>query len=104
LESWRDFEQQLGTPETYKSIVQMFPRIVKRKKKDETSGDPTGEESLEYIFPDDETQKPKLKLLAKAYKWKQDQRESGDAVELPIEGVAASDPEKTSTSKGSQNQ
>lgn len=52
-----------------------MPRTVKRSKKRKTD-DGEGEDNVvyeeyyDYIFPDDETQKPNLKLLQMAAAWR----------------------------------
>ena len=37
-----------------------------------TKSDAGWEETVDYVFPDDETAQPSLKLLALAKKWKED--------------------------------
>jgi len=42
------------------------------------------EEYYDYIFPDEEEVKPKLKILEMAKKWKQDQKKQQEAASTPI--------------------
>jgi crooked neck len=78
LESWKDFEENHGTKETLESVMAKMPKTIKRSKKRKTE-DGEGEDSVvyeeyyDYIFPDDETQKPNLKLLQMAEAWKKSQ-------------------------------
>ncbi|KAJ3349495.1 Crooked neck-like protein 1 [Allomyces javanicus] len=69
LESWRDFEREFGGRDKADSVQRMFPRVIKKRRRVEEGSDAT-EEFLEYIWPDDETRQPNLKLLAKAQQWK----------------------------------
>lgn len=74
LESWKDFEENHGTAETLEMVKSKMPRTVKRSKKRKTEGgegedNVVYEEYYDYIFPDDETQKPNLKLLQMAHAW-----------------------------------
>lgn len=57
------------------AVKSKMPRTVKRSKKRKTEdgeGDDNVvyEEYYDYIFPDDETQKPNLKLLQMAAAWR----------------------------------
>jgi crooked neck len=60
-----------------------MPRTVKRSKKRKTE-EGEGEDSVvyeeyyDYIFPDDETQKPNLKLLQMAAAWRKAQQEKAE--------------------------
>ncbi|RUS30202.1 LOW QUALITY PROTEIN: crooked neck protein [Jimgerdemannia flammicorona] len=76
IESWRDFETHHGTPETLETVRGKMPKVVKKRRKVEgTEGAATAgvtwEEYYDYIFPDDEVQKPNFKLLAVAHAWRQ---------------------------------
>ncbi|KAI8816104.1 uncharacterized protein EV422DRAFT_572167 [Fimicolochytrium jonesii] len=90
LESWRDFELQHqpstpptaddGEPNHLADVQRRFPRAVKKRRAVLTTDadgneieNPNGgwEEYYDYIFPDDETEKPNFKLLAVAHQWKQ---------------------------------
>lgn len=91
LESWKDFEENHGTKDTLETVMAKMPKTVKRSKKRKTE-DTEGEDSVvyeeyyDYIFPDDETQKPNLKLLqmANAWKLKQAQMSGGGAAAAAV--------------------
>ncbi|CAO3674233.1 unnamed protein product [Umbelopsis vinacea] len=79
LESWKDFEENHGTEETLKTVMSKMPRTVKRSKKrktEEGADNVVYEEYYDYIFPDDETQKPNIKLLQMANAWAQAQAQA----------------------------
>ncbi|KAJ1985933.1 NineTeen Complex (NTC) component [Dimargaris cristalligena] len=69
LEAWRDFEEERGSEESARRIRARMPKIVKRRRQ---VGDDSNacEEYFDYLFPDDQTKKPNLKLLAMAQQWK----------------------------------
>ncbi|GJJ69618.1 crooked neck [Entomortierella parvispora] len=74
LEAWKEFEQAQGTAETLKSVQDLMPKMVKKRRQiASTSGvgeSAQYEEYYDYIFPDDQTQKPNFKLISKAHEWK----------------------------------
>jgi len=79
LESWKEFEAEKGDEEHLKKVEQMMPKIVKKRRRieDETgSGQVTWEEYLDYIYPDEEKEKPVFKLLSMAHAWKQKMEEA----------------------------
>ncbi|KAG2172824.1 hypothetical protein INT43_000174 [Umbelopsis isabellina] len=95
LESWKDFEENHGTKETLETVMAKMPKTVKRSKKRKTE-DTEGEDSVvyeeyyDYIFPDDETQKPNLKLLQMANAWKLKQAQmSGGAAAAAVDAEPA---------------
>lgn len=67
LEAWKSMESEHGTPETLQSIESKMPRVVKKRRKVDGG---VWEEYFDYIFPDDEMDKPNFKLLAMAHEWK----------------------------------
>jgi crooked neck len=67
LESWHEFELEHGSDASIQQVTTKMPKVVKKRRNDE--------EYFDYIFPDDETQKPKFKLLEIAHKWKQEQQQ-----------------------------
>ncbi len=73
LDAWTDFEREYGTQETLEDVEAKAPRSVKKRRRlMDDQGQPAGwEEYIDYIFPDDEEEKPNLKLLAMAHQWKQ---------------------------------
>ncbi|KAI8807003.1 hypothetical protein BJ742DRAFT_814103 [Cladochytrium replicatum] len=72
LESWRDFEKEHQSEDSpgsnaLKTVLDKMPKTVKKRRK---ADDGTWEEYYDYIFPDDETDRPNFKLLAMAHQWK----------------------------------
>lgn len=72
LEAWRDYENENGTDETKQKVLDKMPRRVKKRQKviAEDGTEEGWEEVFDYIFPEDETSRPNLKLLALAKNWK----------------------------------
>ena len=77
LETWRDFEHENEDEEGIKKVAGLMPKRVKKRRKIEQDEDAPGgsdaggwEEYFDYIFPEDESSKPNLKLLAMAKMWK----------------------------------
>lgn len=74
LEAWKEFELAQGTAETLKAVHDLMPKMVKKRRQvASTSGVSESaqyEEYYDYIFPDDQTQKPNFKLISKAHEWK----------------------------------
>ncbi|KAF8938638.1 NineTeen Complex (NTC) component [Dissophora ornata] len=75
LEAWKEFEQAQGTAETLKTVQDLMPKMVKKRRQVESAdgvavGSAQWEEYYDYIFPDDQTEKPNFKLLSKAHEWK----------------------------------
>ncbi|CAJ0635578.1 6183_t:CDS:2, partial [Entrophospora sp. SA101] len=73
LESWKDFESNHGTEDSLSVVEGKMPKVVKKRRKlDDAEGHTGGvswEEYFDYIFPDDQTQKPNFKLSATAHAW-----------------------------------
>ncbi|KAI8830461.1 crooked neck-like protein [Chytridium lagenaria] len=65
LESWNELEKTLGDDEHRKKVASMMPKMVKKRRRieedDGTGGAGGWEEYFDYIFPDDETDRPNLK-------------------------------------------
>ncbi|XP_026478557.1 protein crooked neck-like [Ctenocephalides felis] len=98
LEAWRDFEKENGDEESIKKVNEKMPRRIKKRQKitSETGADHGWEEVFDYIFPEDETVRPNLKLLAAAKNWKKAQLEK--------EKTKATEPEETvAPSSGTSN-
>lgn len=72
VESWKDFELKNGSEKHIEDVQALFPKqIIKRKKLQGEDGQDAGwEEYVDYLFPDDESQQPAIKLLELAKKWK----------------------------------
>ncbi|KAJ1497557.1 hypothetical protein HMI54_013527 [Coelomomyces lativittatus] len=62
----------MGTPEDALKVQNMFPKVVKKRRTIDSTTSSTTEEYYDYIFPDDVTQRPSLKLLSLAQKWKEE--------------------------------
>lgn len=88
LENWKEFEDAHGTDETREKIKEKLPRRIKKRKKviDEDGTEQGWEEIFDYIFPEDESNRPNLKLLAAAKNWKKKIEEIND-------GKAINDPQ-----------
>ena len=99
LEAWRDFENNHGDDGSRAKIIDKMPRRVKRRRRvvgeDKVNflnpdlnsvlidydyphfflnlfqSDEGWEEVFDFIFPEDESQRPHLKVLASAKAWKQ---------------------------------
>jgi crooked neck len=78
LDALHKFEQEHGTPDSTAAIAARLPKTVKKRRRIMDPNAPEEEavaigweEYYDYIFPDDETEKPSLKLLAMAHQWKQ---------------------------------
>ena len=67
--------QELDDGVSMKNVDSLMPRRVKKRRKiqSEDGSDQGWEEYFEYIFPEDEADKPNLKLLAMAKMWKKNQ-------------------------------
>ena len=75
LEAWRDMEMAAGDLENLEKVNHKMPRKVKKRRKvqNEDGSDGGWEEYWDYLFPDDSTNAPSLKLLEMARAWKQKQ-------------------------------
>ncbi|KAJ3028102.1 UNVERIFIED_CONTAM: Crooked neck-like protein 1, partial [Siphonaria sp. JEL0065] len=77
VETWREFEKAFGDAEGLKAVEGNIPRMVKKRRKvileDGSGGAESGvwEEYNDYLFPDDETERPNLKLFEMAHAWKE---------------------------------
>lgn len=71
LEAWRSFENEKGDDDSRAKIAAKMPRKVKKKLHvtDASGTDMGWKEELDYIFPEDESQRPNLKILAAAKGW-----------------------------------
>lgn len=91
MEAWRDFENEKGDEESQQKIREKMPKRVKKVQKvlgeDGTDG---WVEVFDFEFPEDESTRPTLKLLASAKLWKKKE--------------AAQAEEKSGTSDNSQSE
>jgi len=80
LEAWRQFEKELDDGVSMKNVDSLMPRRVKKRRKiqSEDGSDQGWEEYFEYIFPEDEADKPNLKLLAMAKMWKKNKADESE--------------------------
>lgn len=71
-DAWKAFELSLGDEEKIATIETKMPEKVKRRRKMVAEdGTASGfEEYFDYIFPDEASAKPNLKILQKAREWK----------------------------------
>ncbi|XP_052275538.1 crooked neck-like protein 1 [Dreissena polymorpha] len=78
LESWQAFEAEHGDVESQGRVERLMPQKVKKRRKIQTDdgSDAGWEEYYDYIFPDETSAQPNLKLLAMAKKWKQTQEQT----------------------------
>ena len=81
LESWKEFEQENGDTDSLDKVQKKMPRRVKKKRKvyRDDGTDAGWEEYWDYIFPDDTSAAPSLKLLQFAHKWRQNEVPADDA-------------------------
>lgn len=76
LEAWKEFEQAQGTAESLKSVQDLMPKMVKKRRQVESAdggaagGSSQMEEYYDYIFPDDQKEQPNFKLLQMVQQWK----------------------------------
>eukprot|EP00095_Tigriopus_kingsejongensis_P011503 maker-scaffold56_size446035-snap-gene-3.29 protein:Tk11503 transcript:maker-scaffold56_size446035-snap-gene-3.29-mRNA-1 annotation:"protein crooked neck-like" len=83
MEAWREFEREHGSEEDLKKVMDLMPRRVKKRRRiepEEQGASGGWEEYFDYIFPEDESAKPNLKLLAMAKMWKKQKEASGSDV------------------------
>ncbi|KAJ2726652.1 NineTeen Complex (NTC) component [Coemansia sp. Benny D115] len=74
LESWKDMEETESSGDVSLVEAKMPKRVRKRRELDDGSL----EEYFDYVFPDDEVQGSRFKLLAKAFLWKQKNKPEDD--------------------------
>ena len=73
LEAWQEFEEEQGDDSDQKKVSDLLPKRVKKRRKiesDDPEVDAGWEEYYDYIFPEDESARPNLRLLAMAKMWK----------------------------------
>lgn len=77
LEAWRDFEDEFGDDISLEKVKNLLPRKVTRRRQvaADDGSKMRWEEYVDFVFPDDETAKPSLLLLAKAKEWAKQQRQ-----------------------------
>ena len=85
LEAWKAFEEQHGDDASIENVEKRLPRRVKKRRKIEDEAEGGWEEYFDYIFPEDESARPNLKLLAMAKMWKKQKEDQRDEEEAPQE-------------------
>ena len=71
LDSWHQFEESIsGNSENIDKVFKLFPKRVKKLR---AISETSMEEYVDYLWPDEETKGPHLKLLEMAHKWKKQQ-------------------------------
>ncbi|ORY38255.1 TPR-like protein [Rhizoclosmatium globosum] len=74
VETWREFEKSFGDSAGLKIVEAKIPRMVKKRRRvvgDDGIETGVWEEYNDYLFPDDETERPNLKLFEMAHAWKE---------------------------------
>ncbi|KAJ3143178.1 Crooked neck-like protein 1 [Physocladia obscura] len=74
VETWREFEKSFGDAAGLKNVESKIPRMVKKRRRvldDDGVESGIWEEYNDYLFPDDETERPNLKLFEMAHAWKE---------------------------------
>lgn len=76
LEAWLKFEQEHGDREKIDAVRSKMPKQVKRRREvfAEDGSSEGWEEYWDYVYPDEQSGKPQLKLLDLAHKWKASQK------------------------------
>lgn len=93
LESWKEFEVKHGDESSLQAVEKKMPKRIKKRRKVQTDdgSDAGWEEYYDYIFPDDEANRPNFKLLQMARMWKQ--AKDADSDDDDDEGAKSSDEE-----------
>lgn len=73
LESWRELEKQRGDAESLEEVDKLLPERTRRRRAVPDSD--AFEEYYEYVFPEDRTTQPDLKILEAAKLWKKQRGE-----------------------------
>lgn len=83
LENWKEFETAHGDEASRQKVEDKMPRRIKKRQKviDEDGIEQGWEEVFDYIFPEDEANRPNLKLLAAAKNWKKKTSEDSEGTE-----------------------
>ncbi|XP_043284796.1 protein crooked neck [Venturia canescens] len=95
LEAWRDFENERGDDESRAKIREKMPQRIKIRKR-VVSDDGTDDgwtEVFDFIFPEDESQRPNLKFLEMAKAWKKQKVTENE----PEKGTQSGNNEKMDT-------
>jgi crooked neck len=70
LEAWKEFEKSVGDESNLRKVVDKMPKAVKKRRRVE-GDEGAWEEYYDYLFPDDISERPNLKLFQMAHQWKE---------------------------------
>eukprot|EP00040_Diaphanoeca_grandis_P014658 m.74505 g.74505 ORF g.74505 m.74505 type:complete len:911 (-) comp24666_c0_seq1:47-2779(-) len=81
LESWQEFEREVGDSKAIEKLKTKMPTRVKKKREIfGPNGESEGwEEYYDYVYPDEKLAAPNLKLLQMAKMWKMKQLQEGES-------------------------
>ena len=69
LEAWRDFEHERGDESSQEKIIAKMPRRIKRRMRVVDDDGDGWNEVFDFVFPEDESKTPNLRLLDSAKAW-----------------------------------
>lgn len=111
LEAWRDYEEEFGDDVNLEKVKQLLPRKVTRRRQvaADDGSKMRWEEYVDFVFPDDETAKPSLLLLAKAKEWvkkkqQQEQEQQEGQQTPPLEGDTSEPQPPTDQTNGQEEE
>lgn len=80
LEAWAEMEEQTADQARIHAVKARMPTRIKKKRPMESEdGQQVGwEEYYDYVFPDEQTKAPSLKILEMAHKWKKQKLEPAE--------------------------
>ena len=93
-EAWFSFEMTHGDENSQSEIRKKAPKLVKKKRQQPSNEGAAmeWEEYWEYVFPDEITKAPNLKLLEMAKRWKKGNEEAINRTETTLSDIT--DPHK----------
>ncbi|CAH1790968.1 unnamed protein product [Owenia fusiformis] len=105
LEAWKEFEYEHGDEGSQEQVDKQMPKKVKKRRKVQTEDgvDAGWEEYYDYIFPDEESAQPSLKLLAMAKQWKQQTGDTDNQGQSDEEGSESESESSGSSSSSSSD-
>ena len=106
LEAWRDLEREHGDEESLADVQKILPRRVKKRRKvyQEDGSDAGWEEYWDYVFPDDASAAPNLKLLQMARMWKKNKELGMSESESEEEDEEEEDEEEEEGEEGEEGE
>ena len=83
LESWRELETEGGDADRLAAVEAKQPKRLKKKRAvvGDDGEDGGWEEYVDYVFPEEQSKAPSLKILEMAQKWKKQKTGDGPAGE-----------------------